>query len=145
MNPLAHQVLRRVALWSSLAVLVATALGYAYAYSLSRDRALAQLQRHAELQGQQQEQAFADAIAHLELFRAEFLRRYRDAAMDHGARFEGMFLRGDDGALRLAPEYFRGLRLDDGRYMIHTTGFVGASAGGSSAIRFSRSLFCAAL
>lgn len=129
MNLLAHQVLRRVALWSSLAVLVATGLGYAYAYKLSRDRALVQLQRHAELQGQQQEQAFADAIAHLELFRAEFLRRYRDEAIDHGARFDAMFRRGDDGTLRLAPEYFRGLRLDDGRYMIHTTGFVGASVG----------------
>lgn len=126
MNPLAHQVLRRVALWSSLAVLVATALGYAYAYSLSRDRALAQLQRHAELQGQQEEQAFRDAVAHLEQFRAEFLRRYRDQAIDYGARYEAMFRRGEGGATRLAPEYYRGLRLDDGRYVIHTTGFLGA-------------------
>ena len=129
MDLLAHQVLRRVALWSSLAVLVATGLGYAYAYSLSRERALAQLQRHAELQGRQEEQAFGEAVAHLELFRAEFLRRYRDTTIDHGARFGAMFRRGDDGALRLAPGYFRGQRLDDGRYMIHTTGFVGAGAG----------------
>ena len=129
MNPLAQQVLRRVALWSSLAVLGATALGYGYAYSLARERALDQLQRHAELQGQQQEQAFRDAIAHLELFRAEFLRRYRDTAIDHGARFDAMYRRGPDGATRLAPEYFRGVRLPDGQYAVHTTGFVGRSAG----------------
>jgi len=129
MNLLAHQVLRRVALWSSLAVLGATALGYWYAYSLSRDRALVQLQRHAELQGQQQEQAFHDALAHLELFRAEFLRRYRDTAIDHGARFDAMYRSGPDGAIRLAPEYFRGLRQPDGQYVIHTTGFVGRSVG----------------
>ena len=104
MNPLAHQVLRRVALWSSLAVLIATALGYAYAYSLSRERVLAQLQRHAELQGQQEEQAFRDAIAHLEQFRAEFLRRYRDTGIDYGTRFDAMFRRGGDGAIRLAPK-----------------------------------------
>ncbi|MDY0022108.1 sensor domain-containing diguanylate cyclase [Arenimonas caeni] len=129
MSLLARQVLRRVALWSSLAVLVATGLGYAYVYTVSRDRALLQLQRHAELQGQQEEQAFGDAIAHLELFRAEFLRRYRDKAIDHGARYDAMYRSGPDGAIRLAPEYFRGLRLADGRYMIHTTGFVGAGAG----------------
>ena len=129
MRSLAHQVLRRVALWSGLAVLVATGLGYVYAFSLSRDRALLQLQRHAELQGQQQEQAFADALAHLELFRAEFLRRYRDTGIDYGARYDAMYRRGDDGAIRLAPEYFRGVRLDDGRYVINTTGFVSALAG----------------
>lgn len=129
MNLLAHQVLRRVALWSSLAVLGATALGYAYAFSLSRERALDQLQRHAELQGQQQEQTFHDALAHLELFRAEFLRRYRDTAVDHGARFDAMYRRGPDGAIRLAPEYFRGVRQPDGQYAVHTTGFVGRSAG----------------
>lgn len=129
MNLLAHQVLRRVALWSSLAVLGATALGYWYAFSLSRDRALVQLQRHAELQGQQQEQTFRDALAHLELFRAEFLRRYRDTAIDHGARFDAMYQSGPDGAIRLAPEYFRGMRRPDGQYVIHTTGFVGRSAG----------------
>ena len=128
MQPLAHQVLRRVALWSGLVVLAATALGYAYAYQASRERALEQLLRHAELQGLQEEQAFGDAIAHLEQFRAEFLRRYRDTGADHGARYDAMFQRGEDGAIRLAPEYFRGVRLADGGYIIHATGFVSALA-----------------
>lgn len=123
---LAHQVLRRVALWSTLAVLGATALGYAYAYRLARDNALERLSRHAELQGRLEERAFRDAASHLELVRAEFLRRYRDASIDYAARFDAMYRRGPDGATRLAPEYFRGTRDHDGRYLIHTTGWVGA-------------------
>ena len=125
MRLLAHQVLGRVALWSTLAVVGATALGYGYAFQLSRERALDQLRQHAELQGLQEEQAFRDAEAHLEYFRAEFLRRYRDRAIDYGARFDRLYAPGEDGALRLKPEYYRGTRTDDGRYVIHTTGFLG--------------------
>ena len=124
MRLLAQQVLGRVALWSTLAVVCATALGYAYAWQLSRDRALDQLRRHAELQGLQQEQAFRDARAHLELFGAEFLRRYVDEGTDHGARFDTMFLPDADQSIRLRPEYFRGHRKPDGRYVIQTTGFI---------------------
>ena len=125
MRLLAHQVLGRVALWSTLAVVGATALGYGYAFKLSRERALDQLRQHAELQGLQEEQAFRDAESHLEYFRAEFLRRYRDRAIDYGARFDSLYAPGEDGALRLRPDYFRGARTDDGRYVIHTTGFLG--------------------
>ncbi|HEX5692992.1 MAG TPA: hypothetical protein VFY00_00035, partial [Arenimonas sp.] len=125
MRLLAQQVLGRVALWSTLAVVGATALGYTYAWQLSRDRALDQLRRHAELQGLHELQAFDDAAAHLELFGAEFLRRYNDDAIDYGARFDDMYRLGEDGAIRLAPDYFRGHRRDDGRYAIHTTGFIG--------------------
>lgn len=125
MRLLAQQVLGRVALWSTLAVVCATGLGYAYAWHLSRDRALDQLRRHAELQGLQEEQAFRDATAHLELFRAEFLRRYADTGIDYGERFATMYAEGEDGAIRLKPEYFRGRRTADGRYVIHTTGFIG--------------------
>ena len=125
MRLLAQQVLGRVALWSTLAVVCATGLGYAYAWQLSRDRALDQLRRHAELQGLQEEQSFSDALAHLELFRAEFLRRYKDQAVDYGARFDAMYRVGEDGAVRLDPSYFRGRRHEDGRYAIHTTGFLG--------------------
>ncbi|GGA81672.1 GGDEF domain-containing protein [Arenimonas soli] len=128
MRLLAHQVLRRVALWSTLAVVGATGLGYAYAWQYSHDRALEQLRRHAELQGLQEEQAFRDAIAHLEVFRAEFLRRYQDRAVDYGARFDAMYQVGEDGAVRLDRSYFRGHRHDDGRYAIHTTGFLGRRA-----------------
>lgn len=124
MRLLAQQVLGRVALWSTLAVVCATALGYAYAWQISRDRALDQLRRHAELQGLQQEQAFRDARAHLELFGAEFLRRYDDEGADQGARFDAMFLPDADQSIRLRPEYFRGHRKPDGRYVIHTTGFI---------------------
>ena len=125
MRLLAQQVLGRVALWSTLAVVCATGLGYAYAWQLSRDRALDQLRRHAELQGLQEEQSFSDALAHLELFRAEFLRRYKDQAVDYGARFDAMYRVGEDGAVRLDPSYCRGRRHEDGRYAIHTTGFLG--------------------
>lgn len=125
MRLLAQQVLGRVALWSTLAVVCATGLGYAYAWQLSRDRALDQLRRHAELQGLQEEQAFRDAAAHLELFSAEFLRRYRDQAVDYGARFEAMYVPREDGTIRLDPAYFRGHRTETGRYVIHTTGFIG--------------------
>lgn len=133
MRRLAQQVLGRVALWSSLAVVGATALGYAYAWQLSRERGLEQLRQHAESQGQQEEQAFRDALAHLELFRAEFLRRYKDPGLAPGARFDAMYKPRDDGTVRLDPAYFRGYRADDGRYLIHTTGFVGNSVDTSDA------------
>jgi len=123
---LAHQVLRRVALWSTLAVLGATALAYTYAYRLARDNALERLTRHAELQGRLEERAFHDAAAHLDLMRAEFLRRYKDASIDYAGRFDAMYRSGPDGAVRLGPEYFRGTRTGDGRYLIHTTGWLGA-------------------
>ncbi|GAB2666012.1 sensor domain-containing diguanylate cyclase [Arenimonas aestuarii] len=124
MRLLAQQVLGRVALWSTLAVVGGTALGYAYAWQLSRDRALDQLRRHAELQGLQQEQAFRDARGHLDVFGAEFLRRYEDTGTDPGARFDAIFLPNADQSIRLRPEYFRGHRKPDGRYVIHTTGFI---------------------
>lgn len=125
MRLLAQQVLGRVALWSTLAVVCATALGYGYAWQLSRDRALDQLRRHAELQGLQEEQAFREATAHLDLFRAEFLRRHADDAVDYAARFDAMYAPAGDGTLRLDQKYFRGHRTDAGRYVIHTTGFIG--------------------
>ncbi|WP_374604784.1 diguanylate cyclase [Arenimonas sp.] len=133
MRLLAQQVLGRVALWSTLAVVCATGLGYAYAWQISRDRALDQLRRHAELQGLQQEQAFRDARAHLELFSAEFLRRYEDAQADYGERFAGMFQPAENDTLRLRPEYFRGHRKPDGRYVIHTTGFISSKRPGLDA------------
>lgn len=125
MRRLAHEVLRRVAFWSSLAVLGATGLGYLYAYDASRGRALSQMQAFAENQGRHEEQAFRDAQAHLDHFRAEFLRRYQDTAVDYGARFDALYAADADGALRLDPAWYRGHRTADGRYAVHTTGFVG--------------------
>lgn len=110
-----------------LIVLALTAVGYSSIYNREEREALSNLKAHLLERGRAESEIFRLAAANMDLFKDRFLSLYADATVQPGPGFDGLFQRGEDGAMRLRPEYFDGTIGADGIRRAGLSGFIGAN------------------
>lgn len=119
------QVLRRVALWSTLLVVAVSLGAYWLSYRDARERALSDVVELAEERGQSAMAPLRQAEDQVDRFADAFLAAYRDPAVGNPARFDELFRPDGEGALRLHADYFEGTVDARALPVAGVSGFVG--------------------
>jgi len=124
-SSLASEILLKMTAGAIIVVLLVTAIGYWYIFQKSQQEAIAQLKEFVSTRREQENFIFQLAEDNLNVFKQEYLKRYRMGSPYSDADFDALFFHSPDGAIRMKKEYFDGKVCPDGIYRSGMSGFIG--------------------
>lgn len=122
---LIRSVLKRIIVATTLVVAALTALAYSFIYNTTETRMLDNLSDWVVERARNDGVIFELAQENLDRFSDEFLRLYTSDVEVSEDTFWSYFQAGQDGAVRMHPDFYDGIYADDGLYYESVTSFVG--------------------
>jgi len=109
----------------AIVIFVVTLLSYWHVMSNFESQIVEQLKKYIVERGHRDSALFKLAEDNLALFKKEFLARLKAVENeDFSERFEQLFAKQADGTTRLRPEFFHGIKQDNGAIIKDMTAFI---------------------